>query len=530
MKPRPRSVVPLSLRNPLLLATALLLGSGALVLASGQQEEALQVRAERADDQELSVTSHQIRVNGQVLPYTATAGYLPLHDEHGRHLANVFFTAYTRDGVRDPADRPITFSFNGGPGAASVWLHLGLGPRRVQMADPGESTRFRRDDPLPPPFELVDNEYTWLEETDLVFVDPVSTGYSRAAVGQDPAQFHGYVQDVEYLSEFIRLFVSRSERWASPKFLVGESYGTTRVSGIADHLQQRHGMHLNGVMLVSAVLNFQTLRPHIGNDLPYLLFFPSFAATAWYHDRLDSELQAMPLEQFARRVENFVANEYSVALFKGDAMSSGERGRVVERMARYSGLSPEYIEQTNLRLTTGRFAKELRRDDRRTVGRLDSRFVGIDRDAAGEAYEFDPSYGGAIMGPFTATLNHYLRTELDYTNDLNYEIRAGARVRPWDYSNVQNQYLNVAEELRRAMSENPYLRLYVASGYYDLATPYYAMDYTLAQMQLDESLRNNVEVHYYQAGHMMYIHEPDLVKMKDDISGYFRRALQDSGL
>ncbi len=479
-------------------------------------------RAERLPDQTPVTTSHSIQVDGETLAYTATTGYLPLLDDGGTHLANIHFTYYRKDGVDDPADRPLTFMFNGGPGAASVWLHLGLGPRRVVMRDPGTDTRFQVDDPHPPPFELVDNEYTWLDETDLVFVDPVNTGYSRPAPGQDPAQFLGYTQDVEYLSEWIRLFVTEYERWASPKFLAGESYGTTRVSGMSDYLQTR-GMHLNGIILVSAVLNFQTLRPAVGNDLPHILFAPSFAATAWYHDRLEPGLQGMELAAFLAEVEEFVLNDYTRALMHGDMLPEDEIREVAGQLARYTGLSTEFVEQANLRLTTQLFAKELRRDERRTVGRLDGRFVGVDRDAVGQGYEFDASYDGAIMGPFTATVNDYFRRELGLENNLEYYIRGQAS--PWDYSNVENRYLNVAEDLRRAMSVNPYLHVLVQSGYYDLATPYFAMDYTVANMQLDSSVRENIRFEYYEAGHMMYIHMPDLVKMKEDAVRFYGDAL-----
>jgi carboxypeptidase C (cathepsin A) len=509
-------------------AGALLALAGTLSLAAPPEPAGAQAppesetRSERLPEQELAVTEHRIRVDGAWLDYRATTGYLPLHDDDGAHLANIHFTYYTTRDWDDPSERPITFMFNGGPGAASLWLHLGLGPRRVEMRDPGTDTRFRADNPHPPPFRLVDNEHTWLGETDLVFVDPVNTGYSRPAVGQDVERFHGYTQDIDYLSEWIRLFVTRFERWASPKFLAGESYGTTRVSGLANRLQTR-GMHLNGVILVSAVLNFQTLRPQPGNDLPPVLFLPSFAATAWYHGRLPAELQDRDLADFLSEVEEFALNDYARALLHGDMLSESERREVAERTARYTGLSAEFVERANLRLTTRLFAKELRRDERRTVGRLDSRFVGLDRDAVGEGYEWDPSYDGAIMGPFTATANDYFRRELGLENDMEYFIRG--QVSPWDYSNVENRYLNVAEDLRRAMSMNPYLQVMVQSGYYDLATPYFAMDHTVATMQLEPEVRGNIRIEYYEAGHMMYIHEPDMVKMREDAIRFYEDAV-----
>jgi carboxypeptidase C (cathepsin A) len=470
---------------------------------------------ERAAEQKLSVTRNRVVVNGRPLAYTATTGYLVMRDEEGKHRANVFFVAYTRDGA-DPARRPVTFTYNGGPGSSSVWLHMGaLGPKRVVMSEKGEM--------LPPPYRMVDNEHTWLDETDLVFIDPVSTGFSRAAPGQDPKQFHGFQEDLQSVGEFIRLYTTRFGRWSSPKFLAGESYGTTRSAGLAGHLQDRYGLYLNGVVLISSILNFQTARFEVGNDLPYPLFLPTYTATAWYHRQLPADLQARPLREVLDEVEAFALRDYTLALTRGDGLAAEERQRVARQLARYTGLTPEYVERANLRVGIGRFVKELLRDQRRTVGRLDSRIQGIDRDAAGENYEFDPSYNAAIYGPYTATLNDYVRRELRFENDLPYEILTG-RVQPWNYSNVQNRYLNVAETLREAMSKNPSLRVFVASGYYDLATPYFATDYTVSHLGLDPALRDNVQVRYYEAGHMMYIHHPSLVRLKEDVARFYRSA------
>ncbi|MGB6363961.1 MAG: peptidase S10 [Thermoanaerobaculia bacterium] len=462
----------------------------------------------------LSETSHQITIDGQVVAYTATAGTLVLKEEDGTAKASVFFIAYTRDGEKDPSRRPLTFSFNGGPGSSSVWLHLGtLGPRRVLMDDEGW--------PLPPPYRLVDNDQSILDVTDLVFIDPVTTGYSRPAPEEDPKQFHGIEEDVEWVAEFIRLYSTRFERWASPKFLIGESYGTTRAAGLAGHLQQRHGMYLNGIMLVSSILNFQTARFDVGNDLPYILFLPTYTATAWYHQQLDSELQ-QDLRATLDEVEEFARGEYAEALMLGDDLDPETANRIVQRVARYTGLSPEYVRQTNMRILIHRFVKELMREERRTVGRLDSRFTGSDRNAAGEFYEYDPSYA-AIQGPFTATLNDYLRRELEFESDLPYEILTG-RVRPWSYDEYQNRYVNVAETLRQAMTRNPSLKVFVANGYYDLATPYFATEYTFKHLGLDPDLRDQVSMGYYESGHMMYIHKPSLIQLKSDLAEFIRSA------
>ena len=417
-----------------------------------------------------SVTRHSVCIAGEEINYTATAGTLLLKTDDEKPKASIFYVAYMRDGVEDVAHRPLTFAFNGGPGSSSVWLHLGLlGPQRVLMDEEGG--------PLPPPFQLVNNEYSLLDVTDLVFIDPVSTGYSRPVPGEDAKQFHGVTQDIESVGEFIRLYTTRVQRWSSPKFLIGESYGTTRAAGLSAHLHQTLGMYLNGIMLISAILNFQSARFDLGNDLPYILFLPSYAASAWYHKKLPDSLQSKPLREFLREVEAFAAGDYNVALMKGDALSGDERAAVIDQLARYTGLSATYIEHTNLRINIHRFVKELLRDERRTIGRFDSRFKGIDRDAAGERHEYDPSYA-IIQGAYTAALNHYMRSVLAFKSDRVYEILT-ANVQPWDYSKFQNQYVNVAEDLRKAMTYNPFFRVFVANGYYDLATPYFATEYTI---------------------------------------------------
>lgn len=465
--------------------------------------------------EQLSETQHTVVIGGQEIAYKATTGTLVLREENGKARASIFFTAYTREGVEEVSQRPITFAFNGGPGSSSVWLHLGvLGPRRVQLEQDGV--------PVPPPYRLVNNAHSLLDVTDLVFIDPVSTGYSRAAEEDEAKEFHGLEKDLESVGEFIRLYTTRFQRWASPKFLAGESYGTTRAAGLTGHLMKRYGLYLNGVLLISSVLDFQTLEFLPGNDLPYILFLPTYAATAWYHHCLAAELQA-DLRRTLDEVEAFARGEYATALFKGSALTAEERQAIAAQLARYTGLSAAYIEQTNLRIEIFRFTKELLRAQRRTVGRLDSRFLGLDRDAAGENFEFDPSYA-LIYGPYTALLNAYVRGELAFESDLPYEILT-ERVQPWDYSKHQNQYVNVAETLRSALHQNPFMQVFVANGYFDLATPYFATQYTFNHIQLDESLRDNVAMRYYAAGHMMYIHAPSLEQLKADMADFIAGAL-----
>lgn len=498
----------------------LAIAMGGAAIPSGAQEPATPpaeeqpapVKAEWSKD--LVSTQHTIAIDGAAIAYTATAGTMALLEESGKVRANLFFVAYTRDGVEDTSSRPITFTFNGGPGSSSVWLHLGLfGPKRVVMND--DAT------PVPPPFQLVDNEHSLLDVSDFVFIDPVMTGYSRAAEGVNAGEFHGVNEDVESVGEFIRLYATRFKRWDSPKFLAGESYGTTRAAGLSGHLQGRHGMYLSGIMLISSILDFQTARFDVGNDLPCVLFLPTYCATAWYHGRLDEALQRN-LRTTLDEVEEFALGEYAQALLLGDRLSAEEQSRLAAKVARYCGVSQEFIEQCNLRPSIGRFAKELRRDERRTVGRLDSRFVGIDRDAAGDGYSYDPSYA-AIQGPYSAALNHYVRGTLKYENDLPYEILTG-RVQPWSYGRNQNQYLNVAETLRSAMTQNPALRVFVANGYYDLATPYFATEHTFNHMSLDATLRGNVTMGYYESGHMMYIHGPSLARLRGNLKAFIAAA------
>ncbi len=471
---------------------------------------------------------HTVTLDGKEITYTVTTGTLILKEETEKKgdkegaaegekpKAAVFFVAYTRNDVEDQAARPITFSFNGGPGSASVWLHLGaLGPRRVWMDDIGNLP--------PPPYRLVDNAYSILDVTDLVFIDPVQTGYSRAVVGEKAKDFLNFKKDIESVGDFIRLYTTRYQRWLSPKFLIGESYGTTRAAGLSGYLQDRHGLYLNGIMLVSSILDFGTADFHPGNDLPHILYLPSFAATAWYHQRLEAPLQK-DLRAFLDEVESFALGEYTTALMKGAALTAKERTAIIQRLARYTGLSTDYVDRVNLRIEIMRFTKELLRDQRRTVGRLDSRFTGIDRDSGGETFEYDPSMANT-SGPFTAAFNDYVRRELNFESDLPYEVLNIKANEQWSFAQHENRYVEVAETLRKAITTNPYLKIFVANGYYDLATPYFATEYTFNHLSLDPSLQQNISMGFYEAGHMMYIHQPSLAKLKQDLATFIGSAM-----
>ncbi len=467
-------------------------------------------------------------MGGRQIAYTVTAGTIILKEEAEKGgeqagesegekpKASVFFVAYTLDEVEDKSLRSVTFSFNGGPGSSSVWLHLGLlGPRRVLMDKEGWT--------MPPPYRMVDNEYSLLSITDLVFIDPVSTGFSRPVPGEHAKEFHSLKKDIESVGDFIRLYATRYQRWTSPKFIIGESYGTTRAAGLSWYLQDRHGLYLNGIMLVSAILQFQTAEFDPGNDLPFILFLPTYAATAWYHKKLSASPPSPDLQTLLSEVEAFSLGEYTSALMKGNSLSNEDRSRIIARISNYTGLDADYIDRTDLQINIFRFTKELLRSERHTIGRLDTRFKGVDRDSVGEFSEFDPSMA-AILGPYTAALNDYVRRDLLFESDLPYEI-LNPRVWPWTYDDHENRYVNVAETLRKAITSNPYLRIFVANGFYDLATPYFATEYTLNHLGIDPSLQGNISFGFYEAGHMMYIHQPSLEKLSHDLVDFIHNSI-----
>jgi carboxypeptidase C (cathepsin A) len=468
-------------------------------------------------EEHLSTTSHRTRIAGETLDYTATAGRFLLTEEEGKKKASFFFVAYSRDGVDDPSERPIVFAFNGGPGSASVWLHLGLlGPKRVLLDDEGNQPT--------PPGRLVDNSASILDVADLVFIDPVSTGFTRAIPGKEESSFHHFSKDIEAVGEFIHLYLSRFGRWASPKYLIGESYGTTRSAGLAGHLLTRYGMYLNGVMLISSVLNFQTIAIdskthgfHRGNDLPYVLYLPAYAAAAWYHEKLGEDLQALALTEVLAQAEKFAAGDYMEALWMGDRLSDDDRSSIAEMVAETIGVSAEFVERSDLRVEKFQFLKELLRSDGYTVGRLDSRYKGVDRYLTGSMLENDPSMD-AITGAYAAMFNDYVRRDLSYESDLPYEVLNPKVFPAWNYEDFQNAYVDVSETLRSTMTRNPHMRLFVASGYFDMATPYFATDYTLHHLGLREESR--VTERRYEAGHMMYVHTPSRNQLRADLVSF----------
>lgn len=468
---------------------------------------------------DLVTTRHELVIGDETLKYTATTGRVVLRQEvvtDGKfdgHVpkAEVFLTAYTLDDA-DASQRPVTFAFNGGPGSSSIWLHLGLlGPRRVVSGDVGELA--------PPPYGLVDNSETLLRHSDLVFIDPVSTGYSRAVEGEKPGEYHGFTRDLESVGEVIRLWTSRNGRWMSPKFLAGESYGTTRAAGLAAHLQDRYGMYLNGVVLISAVLEFGTLDFTPGNDLPFTLFLPSYAAAAHYHGLIPGR----ELSEVLADAERYAAGRYPNALAQGNRLPADYRTEVIGRLASLTGLSEDYLDRVDLRIGDNRFFAELLRARRQVVGRLDSRFTGWAAEYGSETSTDDPAMR-AIMGPYTAALNHYVRAELEYQNDLPYEIISKDAAKDWSFKEFEGVPITVADKLAEAMRANPHLKVHIASGHYDCATPYFATEHTIARLQIPAELRDNIELHYYPAGHMMYVHEESRLQQSEDLAAFVRGA------
>jgi carboxypeptidase C (cathepsin A) len=456
------------------------------------------------------VTKHSIQVGGQTINYTATAGMMPIKNRDGEVEARMFFTSYVVDGPR----RPLTFSFNGGPGSASVWLHMGaIGPKRVKM---------NADGTMPaPPYQLVDNEATWLAKSDLVFIDPVGTGYSRAARPELGQRFFGLQGDIESVGEFIRMYLTRYERWTSPLFLAGESYGTTRASALSGYLIDR-GIAFNGIVLISTIMNFETTNFAPGNDIPYTLYLPSYAATAWYHKKLSPDMQSKPVSRVVAEAEAFASGEYTAALEKGARLTDKERSDTIRQLAHFTGIDPKFIDYANLRVNLNLFRKELLRSDRRSIGRLDSRFKGYDSSLATDSTDYDPSES-AIRPPYTSTFNNYVRSELGYKTDLEYYILGGG-IGPWNWG-TNNNYVDTSIALRNALAKNPYLKVFVAMGYYDMATPYYAVEYTLNHISIDPMLLKNLSTSYYEAGHMMYIDEKSLGKLHADVDKFMQESM-----
>lgn len=478
--------------------------------AAAKKDEAKLAPAVPDATRKPSVVTNTVTIAGQKITYSVETGMLPLLKSDGAPRASVFYTAYTKAGATNPATRPVMFCFNGGPGSSSVWLHLGgLGPRRVIMNEDGTLPK--------PPFGLTDNEYSILHATDLVFIDPVATGYSRPTKDERADQFFGQSGDIESVGDFIRLWTTRNLRWRSPKYLLGESYGVFRAAGLSAHLHSRYGMYLNGVVLLSGVMDFATIREGAGNDLPSLCFLPTYTAAAQFHKKLPADLQG-DLPKALAEAREFIKKDYPAALLAGASLPAAERTAVVAKLARLTGLSPRVIEDNDLRVSTSTFREMLLRDEGVILGRYDARITGRDADKSGTSPRFDPSYA-ATLGPFSAAMNAYLREELKYENDLPYEILAG--VGPWTF-NAQQSYPTTSESLASALNQNQYLRVLVLGSLRDLACPIDGIRYSIDHLTIDPATRKNISYAEYESGHMMYVNLPDLKKLQKDLEQFLQ--------
>src|SRR3954447_5529535 len=476
-------------------------------------DEAKSGYADAPVDEKVVSTKHSVRVSGQVLPYTATAGTLTIRDVAGKPRASIFYTAYTLDGARG-GNRPVTFFYNGGPGSPTLWLHMGsFAPMRLVTGNP----EFMR----PPPFQFASNADTLIGSTDMVFIDAPGAGLSRPLADAKPSDFYGVDEDADAFAKAIMRYVTKFGRWDSPKFLFGESYGTTRSGALAYQLQER-GLALNGVVLLSSIMNYGRRAP--GLDRDYINYLPSYAATAWYHHKMANP--PATVEQAAAQARAFAQGPYASALEKGQTISPQERDAVAQQMSALTGLSPDFIERANLRVDLSRFRKELLRNERETLGRYDSRYTGIDADAAGEGPDYDAS-DTAISGAFIGTLNTYLARDLNYQTNMSYRGSASEEEGfKWDWTHKAPgarqplQQPNTALDLAVAMRQNPYLKVLSLNGWYDMATPFFGTEYDLNHMMLEPAQQRNLEFRYYPSGHMVYLNPDALHSMRLDVERF----------
>ena len=474
-----------------------------------------------APKEEASVTDHNVKIGAQTVPYKATAATILLKNEKEEPTALIYYTAYTRSDTKDISQRPVSFVYNGGPGSASVWLHMGaFGPKRVVTSN-AEPTP-------PPPYKVADNAGSLLDKTDLVFIDPVGTGFSHAVGKAQDKDFWGVDSDVKSLAEFITIYVSRNNRWNSPKLLIGESYGTFRSAALSNYLQNHEGMYFNGIVLISSVLDLGTISFNPGEDQPYVFYLPSYAATAWYHKVLPNRPDNV--HALIDQTRQFAVTEYASALMKGSQLSATEKADIAKKMSHYTGLSEDYLIKANLRVNLPQFMEELQRSRGLTTGRLDARFSGFTYDLLAEYAQSDPQ-SDAITGAYTSAFNTYLRDDLKFgLQDRKYRTVSEEAEPAWDWKHKAGDNFgfpgspNVEGDLIQAILTNPHLQVEVENGLYDLATPFVATEYTMEHLGLPEKLQKNIHLQYYDAGHMMYLHDEDLAKLKANVAAFIEAA------
>jgi carboxypeptidase C (cathepsin A) len=503
---------PIKMKNKLLLILILTAYFGIALADDAKKEEskpeAVTAKAEN------SITTHQLKINGNTIRYKAVAGTTILKNDDGDPLANFGYTAYLKEDVADLADRPIMFAFNGGPGSSSIWLHMGvLGPVLVTTEDAGFTG---------PPFKRIANEFSIIDRADLVMIDPVGTGYSKPIGDAEGKEFWGVDADIKTVSDFIEQYVTENSRWRSPKYLLGESYGGMRSAGVVNYMQSKHSMVFDGIILVSPFLNFSVGVDISGEDLPHVLFLPTLAATAWYHNAIDKRPD--DVAEYYEQAKQFAIDVYAPALMKGNRLDADERKSVVAAMSRLLGVSEVYIERANLRIAHQQFAQELLRDRKLTAGRIDSRFTGTSLNLLSESMDYDP-FGTSVGPAFVSNFLDYYHNELEFGRDKDYVV-SGDLFMKWDWghsqpgSNFPLPSPNTMPDLARAMNDNPELRVLVQQGYYDLATPAFATEYMMDHLAISKDLQNNITTELYDAGHMMYLHPPSLVKYKKDLADF----------
>jgi len=470
--------------------------------------------------EESSITDHTVKIGAQTISYKATAATILLKNEKEEPTALIYYTAYTRSDAKDMAQRPIAFVYNGGPGSASVWLHMGaFGPKRVVTAN-AEPTP-------PPPYRVADNAGSLLDKTDLVFIDPVGTGFSHAVGKAQDKDFWGVDSDIKSLAEMITIYVSRNDRWNSPKFLIGESYGTFRSAALSNYLQNHDGMYFNGIVLISSVLDLGTISFNPGDDQAYIFYLPSYAATAWYHKVLANRPDKV--NSLIDEARQFAQTEYASALMKGSRLGAAEKTELAKKISRFTGLSEDYLIKANLRVNLPQFMEELQRNRGLTTGRLDARFSGYTYDLLGEFANSDPQ-SDAITGAYTAAFNAYVRDELKFGQDKKYRTGSDEAGNNWEWKHKVGENYgfpgspNVEGDLIQALLTNPHLQVEVENGLYDLATPFFATEYTMEHLGLPEKLQKNIHLQYYDAGHMMYVHDEDLAKLKSNVGAFIDAA------